>query len=61
MIGENLLGFVRDDRYQPLRQDEIEASRASGIERINTRREFVRNPIVQPAPRNVRAGIQFDF
>jgi outer membrane receptor for ferrienterochelin and colicin len=61
VIGENLLGFVRDDRYPPLRQDEIEASRASGIERINTRREFVRNPIVQPAPRNVRAGIQFDF
>jgi outer membrane receptor protein involved in Fe transport len=61
LFGENLLGFTRGDRYPPLRRDEIEASRASGIEAVNTRQEFIRNPIVQPSPRSLRAGIQFDF
>jgi outer membrane receptor protein involved in Fe transport len=61
MIGENLLGFFRDDRYPPLRDDEIEFSRQNGLERVNTRLEFERNPAIQPSPRNIRAGIQFDF
>lgn len=61
IIGENILDFYRTDRYPNLRRDEIEASRASGIERVNTREDFVRNPIVQPTPRIIRAGLQFDF
>lgn len=61
LIGENLLDFYRTDRYPNLRRDEIEASRQSGIEQVNTREEFVRNPLVQPTPRIVRAGFQFDF
>jgi outer membrane receptor protein involved in Fe transport len=61
IIGENLLDFYRTDRYPNLRRDEIEASRASGIERVNSREDFVRNPMVQPVPRSLRAGIQFDF
>jgi len=61
LIGENLLDFYRTDRYPNLRRDEIEASRASGIERVNTREDFVRNPLVQPTPRIIRAGVQFDF
>ncbi len=61
VYAENILGFSRGDRYPNLRRDEIEASRASGIEAVNTREEFVRNPLVQPTPRSVRAGLQFDF
>jgi outer membrane receptor protein involved in Fe transport len=61
VYAENVLGFSRGDRYPNLRRDEIEASRASGIEAVNTREEFVRNPLVQPTPRSVRAGLQFDF
>ncbi|MCH8494577.1 MAG: TonB-dependent receptor [Balneolales bacterium] len=61
IIGENLLDFYRTDRYPNLRRDEIEASRQSGIEQVNTREEFVRNPLVQPTPRIIRAGLQFDF
>ncbi len=61
VIGENLLGFYRDDRFPVIRPDEIEFSRTNGLERVNSRLEFERNPAVQPNPRNIRAGIQFDF
>ena len=61
IYAENVLGFHRGDRYPNLRRDEIEASRSSGIEAVNTREEFVRNPLVQPTPRSIRAGLQFDF
>lgn len=61
VIGENILGFTRSDRYPNLRRDEIEASKNSGVERVNTRADFVRNPLVQPTPRIIRAGFQFDF
>ena len=61
LIGENLLGFYRDDRFPVIRPDEIEFSRNNGLERVNSRLEFERNPAVQPNPRNIRAGIQFDF
>lgn len=61
ILGENILGFNRTDRYPNLRRDEIEASRSSGIEVVNTREEFVRNPTVQPTPRVLRAGLQYNF
>ncbi|TVQ11191.1 MAG: TonB-dependent receptor [Balneolaceae bacterium] len=59
--AENVLGFYRTDRYPNLRRDEIEASRLSGIDRVNSIEDFVRNPIVQNQPRSLRFGLQIDF
>lgn len=59
--GENMLDFIRDDRFPKLFQSEIRAHRENGLERINTLEELFNNPIVQPRPRSVRVGMQFQF
>lgn len=59
--GENLLDFIRDDRFPKLFQSEIRAHRDNGLERVNTLEELLNNPIVQPRPRSLRIGMQVQF
>ncbi len=59
--GENILDFIRDDRFPKLFQSEIQAHRDNGLERINTLEELLNNPIVQPRPRSLRVGMQIEF
>ena len=61
VIGENVLGFTRDDRYPIIFPTERQAHVDNGLARINSLDAFRYNPTVQPAPRSLRVGLQFDF
>ncbi len=60
-VGENLLDSYRPDRLPQLPQREIAARRAAGLDRVNTQEAFLSNPALQPRPRQIRLGLQFDF
>ncbi len=61
VIGENLLDAYRADRFPVIFPSESAAQVENGLARINSLRDFRYNPAVQPAPRSVRVGLQFDF
>ncbi|MGB3544156.1 hypothetical protein, partial [Rubrivirga sp.] len=61
VIGENLLDFYRADRFPIIFPAEEAAHAANGLAQINTLSDFRYNPVLQPAPRSVRVGLQFDF
>lgn len=58
---ENLLNFYRTDREPIILPANIEAHNINGNDRINTLRDFRTNPLAQPAPRLIKAGLQFSF
>jgi outer membrane receptor protein involved in Fe transport len=61
VTGENLLDSYRPDRLPQLPQREIAARREAGLDRINTLDAFLSNPALQPRPRQLQIGLQFDF
>ena len=61
VIGENLLDFYRADRFPVVFPAEVDAHVANGLGRVNSLQDFLYNPSLQPAPRSVRVGLQFDF
>ncbi len=58
---QNLLNYYRTDREPIILPSEIEAHNENGNNRINSLVEFRRNPLAQPAPRLIKAGLQFSF
>lgn len=61
LTAENLLNFYRQDREPKIFDSEIEAHNSNGNNRINTLTEYLTNPALQPAPRLIKAGLQFNF
>ncbi len=61
VIGENLLDGYRADRFPVIFPSESAAHVANGLARVNTLQSFRYNPVVQPAPRSVRVGVQVSF
>ncbi|WP_169332186.1 TonB-dependent receptor [Gracilimonas tropica] len=59
--AENLLNFYRQDREPKIFESEIEAHISNGNSRINSLRDYLTNPVLQPAPRLLKAGLQFNF
>lgn len=59
--AENLLNFFREDREPKIFQNEIDNHIASGNSIINSRTDFLTNPLVQPRPRVIKIGLQFNF
>lgn len=61
LLGENLLGFYRQDREPKIFASESLAHEQNGNGLINSLVDFRTNPAVQRAPRLIRVGLQFDF
>ncbi len=59
--AENLLNFYRQDREPKIFDSEIEAHNSNGNDRINTLTDYRTNPVLQPAPRLLKVGLQFNF
>ena len=59
-VIENILDAYRQDRFRPLLPTELAGHAENGLERINTLPEYVYSPTIQPAPRQIRLGLQID-
>jgi len=59
--GENILDFYRKDRFPRIYPFEIDIHNSTGRNQINSIQDYRRSPLVQIAPRSIRAGFQFNF
>jgi outer membrane receptor protein involved in Fe transport len=59
--ARNLLNFYREDREPKITSREIQAHQQNGNTLINTLEAYRNNPLVQPAPRLIKLGLQINF
>ena len=59
--ARNLLNFYREDREPKITSREIQAHQQNGNTLINSLEAYRNNPLVQPAPRLIKLGLQINF